>query len=231
MAEQAPSSCVQPFLLPRCFLIAGSSGCGKTQLVKNLILDSEHVFSPPPDRVVYVYSIFQPAYDELEKALGENIEFRTTIPSEAELKDFYNETGKSTLLVLDDKMTSLDNGTSGKNLVRLATVISHHCKVSVMFLVQNLYHNTQSAREVSLNCMVTIVFRNDRSASQISKLGTQVMPGKVPYFIQSYVLATSENYGYLVIDLSPNVDPKFKLRTHVLAGQDLKIYLPSNEAN
>ena len=227
MAEQH-SSCVQPFLLPNCFFISGKTSSGKTELVKNMLLDHRHVFKPSPDRVVYVYTIFQPAYEELEKALGEKIQFRTDIPAESELKEFYEETGQSTLLILDDKMLSLDNGASGKNLVRLATVISHHCSVSVMFLVQNLYHNTQSAREVALNCSVTIIFKNERSASQLTKFGTSILPGKLQYFLQSYELSTSDPYGYLVIDLSQNLDKKFKLRTHVLAGQDLKIYLPSN---
>lgn len=186
---------------------------------------------PSPDRVIFVYSIFQSAYAELEKKLGEKIQFRTDMPSEEELKEFYEETGQSTLLVLDDKMTSLDNGASGKNLVRLTTVLCQHCKVSAMFLLQNLYHNTQSAREIALNCLIYIIFRNDRSASQITKFATQVMPGKLQYFRQSYEMATSEPYGYLVVDLTPNLDKKFKLRTHVLAGQDLKIYLPSNAAD
>lgn len=227
MAEQQ-LTCVQPFLLPKSFLIAGVSNIGKSYLIKNMLLDHSHVFQPPPDRIVYVYNIFQPGYQELEKALGDKIQFRTDIPSESELKEFYSETGQSTLLILDDQMIALDNGASGKKLVKLATVISHHCLVSVMFVVQNLYHNTQSAREVALNCMVTIIFKNDRNAGQLTKLGTQILPGKLQYFLQSYELSTKSKWGYLVIDLSHDIDKKFKLRTNILAGEDLKIYLPSN---
>jgi hypothetical protein len=52
------------------------------------------------------------------------------------------------------------------------------------------------------------------------------MPGQVQYFMKSYELATANNYGYLIVDLSPNIDNKLKLRTHIFAGDTTIVYLP-----
>ena len=221
---------VAPFSLPTCFLFAGYSQSGKTYLLKNMLLNMDAVFNPAPHRVIYVYTIFQDAYRELEKNLGDRIQFRTDIPTKEELVQYYEETGMSTMLCLDDKLGSLDNGKSGRNLVELTCVVAHHCKVSIVYLLQNLYHNTDSSREVALNSSVIILFKNERSASQVRKLAGQIFPGNIKYFLHSYELATARPHGYLVVDLTNNLDKKFKLRSHILPAEDLRIYLPSNAA-
>lgn len=220
-----------PFHLPCNFIITGQTGSGKTALVSKMISHADQLFSPPPDRIVYVYTLFQPIFDEMEKKLGPKISFRNDIPSAQELTDHYQETKESSLVILDDKMGALDSSKSGRNLIELTTVIARHCKISLMFLLQNLYHNSTSAREIALNCQVNIIFRNDRSASQVTRLASQVMPQNIPYFIQSYEMATSMPYGYLVVDLCPNTDKKFKLKSHIIPGNDLRIFLPNNAAH
>lgn len=222
---------VSPFLLPCNFIITGQTGAGKTELVKKMLFHIDKLFLPPPDRIIYVYTLYQPIFDEMERQLGSKITFRNDIPTGEELKEHYQETKESSLVILDDKLSSLDSSKSGKNLVELTTVIARHCKISLMFLLQNLYHNSSSAREIALNCQVNIIFRNDRSASQITRLASQIMPGNIPYFRHSYELATARPYGYLVIDLSPNIDKKFRLKSNIIPGDDLRIYLPNNAAH
>ena len=54
-------------------LIAGPTGCGKTQFVVRL-LKSTGMIVPKPTRIVWVYGEWQPLYDELLKTM--TIEFR-----------------------------------------------------------------------------------------------------------------------------------------------------------
>jgi hypothetical protein len=44
--------------------------------------------------------------------------------------------------------------------------------------------------------------------------------------MDSYDRATSAPYGYLLIDLSPNGDKKFQLRTNIFKGEDLIVFTP-----
>ena len=49
----------------------------------------------------------------------------------------------------------------------------------------------------------------------MSRLGSQIMPRKSHYFMDSYEKATSRKYGYLLIDFSPESDKKYQLRTRI----------------
>lgn len=213
--------------LPKNMLIAGSTQSGKTHFVKRLLLESERVFKPRIDRIIYSYGAWQPIFDELLAHFGDMIEFRTDIPSKEELTKLWQEQGGETLLVLDDKMGSLKDNAKGAEILEIICVISHHCHVSVMLTLQNIFHN-KIVQEISLNTHYICLFRNNRSARQVATLATQVMPSKTPYFIDSYEKATAKNYGYLFIDLSPGRNNKYTLRSCIFPDEDPIIYLPKN---
>lgn len=52
------------------------------------------------------------------------------------------------------------------------------------------------------------------------------MPRSLGYFMDSYDKATQKNYGYLLLDLCPDTNKKYRLKTNVFPGDDLTIYLP-----
>ena len=66
-----------PFQLKHEFtmVVAGPSKSGKTEFVKNLI-NNAHWISPPPERVVWCYREWQPAYESLK----ERVRFIQDIP-------------------------------------------------------------------------------------------------------------------------------------------------------
>lgn len=226
MASNGEESCLVPFKTPLCLSLYGASRCGKSRLLAQLLLNIDKVFDPPPDRIVFVYSIFQDVYEELERKLGSRIHFITTTPDAAELETFYKETGQTTLLALDDRMSEVNDTTSGKNLLRLASISSHHAGITLVLVMHSLFHNTNTAREIALNCHANILFPNSRNSGQISRFAAQVMSENKKFFLESFNLATKEKYGYLVCDTDPSSDNKFSLRTSILPGQDMRIFLP-----
>jgi hypothetical protein len=129
------------------------------------------------------------------------------------------------ILVLDDKMSLLKDNKAGRTVVEIVCVTAHHARVSCIITLQNAFHNN-IVREISLNCHFLCLFRNNRSASQVRTLGSQIMPGQLHYFMDSYRAATAEQYGYLFIDLSPGNDEKLRLRTRIFKGDDMIIYTP-----
>ena len=214
------------FELPKNILVTGSSQAGKTFFVKNLLLHHEEMFKPQVNKIIYCFTIWQDKYEELESSLGDLIEFRTDIPTKDELVQIWQDTKGETLLVLDDKMTSLEDNAQGKAVVETVCVLCHHCHISCVITLQNMYHASKAVREIGLNSQYICLFRNNRSARQIKMLASQTMPTQIPYFMASYDLAIAQNYGYLVVDLSANIDNRYKLKTNIFPQDQTVIYMP-----
>jgi len=80
---------------------------------------------------------------------------------------------------------------------------------------------------MSLNSHYIILFKNVRDVTQISTLARQMYPKKTDYefMIESYKDATSVPYGFLLIDLRPETEEKFRLRTGILPVQTPYVYV------
>ena len=60
---------------PFGLLLAGPSGCGKSYFISTLISKCHTMIEPPVERVVYVYSEYQPLFDTITKSCPVPIEF------------------------------------------------------------------------------------------------------------------------------------------------------------
>lgn len=54
-----------PFSAPTTILICGSTQSGKTHFTKRLLQNADGMFCTPVDKIIYVYSEFQPMFDEM----------------------------------------------------------------------------------------------------------------------------------------------------------------------
>ena len=59
--------------------IVGPSGCGKTFFVKSVLENCQDVLSQVPENIVWIYTSFQPMYDELQK-MNKKIKFVEGLP-------------------------------------------------------------------------------------------------------------------------------------------------------
>jgi len=125
-----------------------------------------------------------------------------------------------TLLILDDKMTSV-----GPGIEDLFTKGSHHKNLTVMYLTQNLFFSAKQ-RTISLNSHYIILFKNVRDTGQITTLARQISTGKQSYqhFMIAYLDATSVPYGVLLVDLRPETPDKLRLRTGILPHVPTYVY-------
>lgn len=228
-AEESPSSdnhegrrSLLRFLLPQTTLIAGATQCGKTHFIKRLLLEANGMFDPLPVSVLYCYSAWQPSYNEIENAWGQNIEFTSSLPTKDDLllrsTDFRHQ-----LLIIDDKMSELNS----RDIVDIVCVLCHHRNISVFIVVQNMFHTGAYIRDISLNVQSIVLFKNPRSMRQISTLAGQMAPGRTDFVLDSYRRATAPPYGYLLIDLNPrSPSDRYQFRTNIFPGEDTIVYLP-----
>ena len=146
----------------------------------------------------YCYGEYQQLFSQYPR-----VTFHKGLPN---LNDFDGR--EPTLLVIDDLMNEADG-----SVANLFTKGSHHRNISVVFLVQNLFHRNKHIRTISLNAHYMVLFKNPRDASQFASLARQMYPNKSAFAVEAYKDATREPYSYLFVDLRPEQDEDLRLRT------------------
>ena len=216
---------------PSTVVIAGPTGCGKTQFLVKL-LSSETAISPSPQRIVWVYAEWQPAYEELAQRMKERkivLSFVKDVDGD-ELYNYFSRNVRN-LLVLDDQMESGGGAASrqgsgpASSLARFFTQGSHHRNLTVVYVVQNLFNQDKAMRTVALNTHYLFVFKNPRDKTQIRTLGSQMFPGNSQFLVDSFVDATRSDYGYLFLDSRTDTPDELQVQTDVLSDTP-SIYVP-----
>lgn len=209
-----------PFEPCSSMLLSGQTGSGKTQWVYQFLKNLEKMYTrDPPKHVLYCYGIYQPLFDEMEKTVS-NFSSKRGLPSPEELDDFTRDRSHK-LIVIDDLIHEV---VQNKEMELLFTQGTHHRCVSVIMITQNLYHRGKHSRTIALNTWYTVLMKNLRDVSQIGILGRQLYPGKVKGFLKAYEDALSSKHGYLVVDVSPAGDDRYRIRTNVFPGQEPLVY-------
>ena len=200
---------------PFTCMVAGMTGSGKTVWVQSLLQQAQTVIDQPPERIIWCYSQWQNAYTQLLMMIP-TIVFVKGIPESLE-NDTYLDVNIRNLIVIDDQM--LEAGKDNR-IVNLFTKGSHHRNLSVVYIVQNLFHHGKGNRSISLNSHYLVLFKNPRDKLQILTLAKQMYPSETAWFIKEYEEAVRRPYGYLFVDLRPTTPDRCRLRTNVLPGEE-----------
>lgn len=212
-----------PFQACSTISITGATGSGKSSWVFKLLKAKDVMFTEPPVSILYCYGVYQPLFDDMEKNLPQ-ITFHEGLPSRTTIEDFTD--GNHNIVLLDDLMTQV---VSNRDIENLFVMGSHHRRLTVIYLSQNVFAQGRCARTIAINTHYLILFRNMRSGSQITQLGRELYPGRGDVLVQAYHdAACNRQYGYLVVDMSPHsVNDQYRLRTRVFPDEgDTWVYVP-----
>jgi hypothetical protein len=201
-----------PFYHPFTGVCSGPTGSGKTQLMKNIILNIDKMMVPIPGKIIWYYAETQP---QLEQELGHMVEFREGMP---ELSEF---SGEIPILIIVDDFMSECNADIGK----MFTKGSHHRNLSVWFLMQNFFHQGKEIRNITLNAHYIILFKNPRDIQQLGVLARQMLSRDYRVMEEAFKDATSVPHGYLLIDLKQQTLDHQRIRTNILPGEKLTVYV------
>ena len=220
------TGCLMPLRLPQSMIIAGATKSGKSTFVMKMLLSMDQVFDQNVEEVIFVYTVWQPIYEQLEARLKDKILFRQDIPSKVEI-DTLTQDMKFRIMVLDDLQSKL----STADVSDFVTIYCSHRNLSTFILLQNFYYEGKHLRTISLNVQTIVLFKNYRSARQVKTLATQMHPGHTNYMIDAYNKATaSDPHGYLLIDLDPRTDKRYQFRTQILSGEDMIVFQPQTSS-
>ena len=190
---------------PFTAILAGPSQSGKSTLVYDIITNLSKCVNFIPTQICIAYSRNQSLYHDIIRDSPVPVKLMAGLT-----KDF--KPPENSLLVIDDLMNVPDliSDWFVKNC--------HHYKVSVFYLMQNLFMKSPEHRTASLNANYIILFSNPRDRSQIMYLAKQVNPTDVKFVVDAYRQATARPHGYLVFNFKQNCDDNLRLRDSVFGG-------------
>ena len=169
MTEVERVSCKHGPKHPFPALVAGPTCCGKSQIVKRLLESGENMIEGAPENIIWCYGIYQPAFDEIQRNIP-NITFVEGVPSDSET--MINPSIRN-LVVIDDLMHELSNDPQITSLFKKGL---HHRNLSVIFILENIFHRGKELRDMSLNCHYLVLFKSSRDSSQVNHLAKQMFP-------------------------------------------------------
>ena len=98
----------------------------------------------------------------------------------------------------------MNEAVKNTSLLNAFTEGSHHKNISVVFLMQNIYHKGPHSRTMSINTQYIILFRNSRNFQQVETLARQVFGKDSNQFMKHYREQTSKPFGFAILDLHPS---------------------------
>ena len=156
----------------------------------------------PRKNTIWCYGIYQPANDDMLRTLP-NITFVKGVPGD--LETLINPSIRN-LVVIDDLMQELRND---QRMTNLFTKGCHHRSLSVIFILQNIFHG---GKELS-------------DSSQVYHLARHMFPGHVKNMQEAFDDATKRPCGYLFSDPKRETPTDFRLRTNIFPGESQYAYV------
>lgn len=188
--------------------VVGPTQAGKSHFVIKLLQFSSKYITPPPTKIYWAYgekNVKQ--MHQIQQHCPIPVHFIEGLP---DVEEFDPE--ETNLLILDDLMASASGSTDVANLFTRA---SHHRNMSVMLILQNLFHQGKSMRDISLNAKYTVLFKNPHDKGQIKHLGRQAFPEHPHFLLSAYEQATSRPHGYIIIDFDQYTPEDERVKTGI----------------
>ena len=189
---------------PGILCIAGSSGSGKSQILKRLLLDYEQVFNFDVERVVIFYFHWQESmFAELRNKLGEKLSLVHNYSyDQMERMGILKRTSeepRKLLLCFEDTLSQVLNSEQGLDVF---FKLGHHTSSFLVFQSQTLFSKERNFREAVSQANYLVVTNCLRQRVSLRILSGQLFAdGKfLPSCMQHAALES--NYAYLFLDCS-----------------------------
>lgn len=211
------------FQHPFTCVLAGPTQCGKTVWVQKLLKGLSTYVIPPPERIVWVYGVNNEKQFNTIKSIvaPSEVEFLENIPS----TDMFSPE-ENNLLIIDDMM-----GVAGKSksVADLFTKGCHHRNISVILILQNLFHQGSKMRDIHTSTNYLVLFKNPRDCSHLSYVQRQCFPNHKRFLFEAYKDACSKPYGYLLFDFHQESPEYSRVSTGIFPPQIPIVYEPRDE--
>ena len=181
----------QVLATPFRLIVAGGSGSGKTEFVKQIV--NKQFYSDPIENVIYCY------LDYLTDILTEfdvPVQYRAGLPDTSYLASVPD----GSLIILDDMMIEC---AKCEAISKLFSVVARKRRISVILIVQNIYQQGRHFRSIRLNSTGVVLFKFRAAYDSNLRLLRDFGLNK---YIERPQLeqALSEKHSYIFVDIHPN---------------------------
>ena len=190
---------------PFSMIVCGASNCGKTTWVYNLLKKRHNIFNSNIGKIVWFYKIWQNSYEQNKDLISQYIQGMCT------MEWLENNSEPNMTVVIDDMAMETTADTA-----KIFTAGSHHFKVNVIFITQNLFPKNRFFRDISLNTTYLILFKNVVDKMQIKTFAVRYMPGNSKTFMAIYNNATSKPHSYLLLDNHQETEENYRILSNYL---------------
>ena len=184
------------FLANHNTIIYGQSGSGKTYFLLKVL--EKRLIEPFPENIYYMFKVEQ--------------DFMKKYPQITFLKGLAFDkvdTSKPSCVVIDDLLMDMN-----KEVAEAFILGSHHKKISLFFITQNLFPNSETFRTMSNNSHYFVCFRNPRNQRQIVTLARQIFVGKdVDRILTAYKRIQDQPRGFILLSFSPLIPKELTVIT------------------
>jgi len=197
---------------PFTAIISGPTGSGKSsfcvRFMQNLkSLCTEQNFD---GGIIWCYSERTAVHDRELSKISNNIRLNKGVP-----ENFENKNGKPCLIIVDVLLDVVYSN----NVCNLFTKDTHHRNISVILIIQNLFHQGQFCRDISLNAKYLVLLENVRDINQFMCMYRQLHHKGPNKLYNAYQNATTKPHGYLVLDLAQDTDDRLRFRTYIFPDE------------
>ena len=204
------------FQTPCSICVSGPSQSGKSQWILKLFKNRNLLFSCQFIEVLYCIpeSISlnpNPIFEEIKKSFP-NAKLIFGLPDITKLNLNFDNTPK--LLIIDDLMTEI---LSSFQMVKLLSVEVHHCNITTIFTLHNLFAPSKFGRTITRNINYKVIFANRLDLKEIRNISLQI--SNQPNFLTESFHFLSKEFpsepAYIIID----GHIKSKLKTMFIRSQ------------
>ena len=208
---------------PFACVVGGSPLAGKTTWVTQLLENRNRLIDNEFDYIVWIYGQETTFINELRKQtlLGVPTFVVHGLP---DTFDKYILKDKRGLIVIDDLMANVSRSAQ---VTELFCNKVHHDNVSVIIMMQNLFHHGKE-RTTLLRCAhYLVVFKNPLDGSVPLFLAHKIMPLRRKLFMDIFQAATKDPFGYLYIDGRQTTPPTARFRTNLFNDDGQTVFVVS----
>lgn len=216
---------VKPFdarlIHPFCAIVAGPSSAGKTSWIANLLKHEEQLISVRYDYIIVFVGIETPIIKELELHLEGRLRIIKGIPDHVETLINAEKNG---LFIFDDLMGSI---TKQAQISQIFTCFSHHCNLSCIIILQNLFCDGKERTTFMRNSQYLVLFNNPLDQTVPFILSHRIKPSRKSTVVKMmfHVMST---YRYILIDGKQDTPESARFRSDLFSGLYQRCFVIDN---